>query len=245
VKTITNELGQQIGYSVKDYISPPFPNFTKLEGASIVIEPIEESHQTALYKAFSLDSTGANWTYLPYGPFLNEEEFRQWAMKTCFSNDPKFYTIINEKGPTGVASYLRIEPKVGCIEIGYIHLSPLLQRTRAGTEALLLMIEWAFEVGYRRVEWKCDALNNPSRKAAERLGLSYEGMFRQATIYKSRNRDTVWYAATSLEWPSLKEAYHAWRNPHNFDALDKEIEKLSTFTKHALISSHQKQLTSC
>ena len=107
------------------------------------------------------------------------------------------------------------------------------------------MIEWAFESGYRRVEWKCDALNNPSRKAAERLGLSYEGMFRQATIYKSRNRDTAWYAATSLEWPSLKEAYRAWRNPHNFDALDKEIKKLSTFTKHALISSQQKQLTSC
>jgi RimJ/RimL family protein N-acetyltransferase len=245
MKTTTNELGQKIGYSVKDYTPSSFPNFDKLEGASVIIEPIAESHLSALYKAFSLDSTGANWTYLPYGPFLNEEEFRQWAMKTCFSNDPKFYTIINEKGPTGVASYLRIEPKVGCIEIGHIHLSPLLQRTRAGTEALLLMIEWAFESGYRRVEWKCDALNNPSRKAAERLGLSYEGMFRQATIYKSRNRDTVWYAATSLEWLYLKEAYHAWRNPDNFDTLGKEIRKLSNFTKCALTSSLQKQPTTC
>lgn len=244
MKTTTNELGQQIGYPVKDYISPPFPNFDKLEGNAVVVEPLAESHLNALYKAFSLDSTGANWTYLPYGPFSNEEEFRQWAMKICFGDDPKFYTIINEKGPTGVASYLRIEPKVGCIEIGHIHLSPLLQRTRAGTEALLLMIEWAFESGYRRVEWKCDALNNPSRKAAERLGLSYEGMFRQATIYKSRNRDTVWYAATSIEWPSLKEAYHAWRIPDNFDDLGKEIKKLSTFTKHALASSQEKRLTS-
>lgn len=94
MKTTTNELGQQIGYSVTDYISPSFPNFPKLEGDAVVVEPLAESHLAALYKAFSLDSTGANWTYLPYGPFLNEEEFHQWAMKTCFSDDPKFYTII-------------------------------------------------------------------------------------------------------------------------------------------------------
>ena len=104
----TNELGQKIGYPIKDYIPPFSPNFAKLEGNVVIVEPIEDSHLNALYKAFSLDSTGADWTYLPYGPFLSEEEFRQWAMKICFSDDPKFYTIINEKGPTGVASYLRI-----------------------------------------------------------------------------------------------------------------------------------------
>src|SRR6202040_227613 len=119
-------------------------------------------------------------------------EYVEWAKLTCFGNDPQFYTIFLGDNPAGVASYLRIEPKVGCIEIGHIHLSPLLQRTREGTEALLLMIEWAFDAGYRRLEWKCDALNAPSRHAAQRLGLSFEGIFRQATMYKSRNRDTAW-----------------------------------------------------
>lgn len=240
MRIYTNEIGQSIGYPIVDYTPPVLPNFSKLEGSAMFVEPISSAHLASLYAAFSMDSTDANWTYLPYGPFANEEEFRQWAIQTCFNEDPKFYTIINEKGPVGVAGYLRIEPKVGCIEIGHIHLSPLLQRTRAGTEALLLMIEWAFEAGYRRVEWKCDSLNHPSRHAAERLGFSYEGMFRQAVIYKSRNRDTVWYAITSLEWPSLKEAYHAWRQPHNFDALGREIKKLSTFTKDALTNLQQK-----
>ena len=141
-----------------------------------------------------MDAKGGNWTYMPYGPFADLGVFTEWAKSTCFGDDPKFYTIFLANQPAGLASYLRIDPKIGCIEIGHIHLSPLLQRTRAGTEALLLMIEWAFRAGYRRLEWKCDALNAPSRRAAERLGFSFEGIFRQGTIYKSRNRDTAWYS---------------------------------------------------
>lgn len=174
--------------AIENFVEPSCPNFTTLTGNFV---------RVALHEAFSIDSKGYNWTYLPYGPFISENEFAHWAQNTCFSEDPKFYTIFLEQYPAGVASFLRIEPKVGCIEIGHIHLSLLLQRTRVGTEALLLMIEWAFRAGYRRLEWKCDALNVPSRNAAKRLGFSFEGIFRQATIYKSRNRDTAWYAATS------------------------------------------------
>ncbi len=231
MKMYKNELGQPIGYPVTNYTPPPLPNFSKLEGSAVSVVPLTAAHLPSLYSAFSMDSTGANWTYLPYGPFKREEDFHQWAMATCFTEDTKFYCLISDKGPAGVASYLRIDPKIGSIEIGHIHLSPLLQRTRAGTESLLLMIEWAFEAGFRRIEWKCDALNAPSRHAAERLGLLYEGVFRQAIIYKSRNRDTAWYAATSLEWPFLKNAYHKWRNPNNFDAAGREITKLSSLTR--------------
>lgn len=138
MKTNTNELGQSIGYSVVDYASPPLPDFAKLEGSAVFVEPISLEHLSSLYRSFSLDSKGVNWTYMPYGPFVKEEEFRQWAIMTCFTEDPKFYTIANQNGPAGIASYLRIDPKIGCIEISHIHLSPLLQRTRAGTEALLL-----------------------------------------------------------------------------------------------------------
>lgn len=225
-----NEHGQPIGYPIQDFKLPPHPNFTLLTGNAVTLTPISHSHLSSLYTAFSRDSKGLNWTYMPYGPFLNEADFTNWAEATCFGEDPKFYTISGFEGPAGVASYLRIDPKIGSIEIGHIHLSPLLQRTRAGTEALLLLIEWAFETGYRRLEWKCDALNAPSRHAAQRLGLSYEGVFRQATIYKSRNRDTAWYAATSKDWPNLKKAYHTWRNPDNFNAQNHEIRKLSELT---------------
>jgi RimJ/RimL family protein N-acetyltransferase len=229
-----NTLGQPIGYPIEQFSPPPLPNFSRLEGAAVKVTPIQLSDLPHLYQAFLLDSKGANWTYLPYGPFTTEEEFCKWAEATCFTHDPKFYTLTTSKGPAGVASYLRIDPQVGNIEIGHIHLSPLLQRIRAGTEALVLMIKWAFESGYRRLEWKCDALNTPSRRAAERLGLTYEGTFRQATIYKSRNRDTAWYACTSEDWPALKVAYAQWLRSDNFNAEGQEIQKLSILTKKIL-----------
>ena len=152
---IINELGQPIGFAIDNFTAPPRPNFTILSGNFVRVEPISMTHMSFLYEAFSRDLKGGNWTYMPYGPFIDPIEFEEWAKLTCFGEDPKFYTIFLGDKPAGVASYLRIESKVGCIEIGHIHLSPLLQRTREGTEALLLMIEWAFDAGYRRLEWKC------------------------------------------------------------------------------------------
>ena len=147
-------------------------------------------------------------------------------------DDPFFFTIIEGESQTsvGISSYLRITPSAGSIEVGHIHYSPLLQRTPAATEAMYLMMERAFALGYRRYEWKCDALNAPSRMAAQRLGLSYEGIFRQATVYKQRNRDTAWYATIDREWPDLKQAFEQWLDPNNFDNDRNQKTRLSTLT---------------
>ena len=183
-------------------------------------------------KRHALDSEGRNWTYLPQGPFENYAEFYIWLSDMAKLDDPFFFAIIDGESQTsvGIASYLRITPPAGSIEVGYIHYSPLLQRTPAATEAMYLMMEQAFTLGYRRYEWKCDALNAPSRIAAQRLGLSYEGIFRQATVYKQRNRDTAWYATIDREWPDLKQAFEQWLDPNNFDNDRNQKTRLSTLT---------------
>lgn len=177
-------------------------------------------HAAALYDAFRLDSAGVDWTYLPYGPFDDAGAFRSWLDGVAAGDDPLFYTIVDDADkPLGVASYLRIFPDIGSIEVGHIHYSPLMQRSRAATEAMYLMMRRAFdELGYRRYEWKCDSLNAPSRRAADRLGFVYEGTFRQATIYKGRNRDTAWYSIIDSEWPAVRSAFEKWLEPGNFDA---------------------------
>lgn len=225
-----NALGQPIGFAVKNFSIPLHPGFNRLSGDDVSLDPISASHLPDLFEAFAMDLNGGNWTYLAYGPFADLLEFTEWAKKFCFGEDPKFYTVLLKGKPAGMLSFLRIDPTVGSIEIGHVHFSPLLQRTREGTEALLLMINWAFEAGYRRVEWKCDALNAPSRRAAKRLGFSFEGIFKQATIYKSRNRDTAWFSITSQEWPQLEKAYHLWIKRENFDSNGKELKKLSDLT---------------
>jgi RimJ/RimL family protein N-acetyltransferase len=150
---------------------------------------------------------------------------------TCSGDDPLFFTIIDATGqPAGVASYLRIAPASGSIEVGGIHFSPGLKRTPAATEAMYLMMERAFALGYRRYEWKCDALNAASRAAAQRLGLSFEGVFRQATVYKGRNRDTAWYAAIDSEWPALREAFLTWLAPGNFGGDGRQRIRLTELT---------------
>ena len=148
------------------------------------------------------------------------------------AHDPLFYAIVDlAKGEAvGVASYLRISPSSGSIEVGHINYSPLLQRTPAATEAMYLMMAQAFDLGYRRYEWKCHALNAPSRSAAQRLGFSFEGIFRQAAVVKGRNRDTAWYAAIDEEWPALREAFERWLDPTNFDEKGNQRVRLSDLT---------------
>lgn len=187
-------------------------------------------HAAAVHAACAVDD--GVWAYLPYGPFDNAAAYRDWIAVMAAGRDPYFYAICDASGHAlGVASYLRITPAVGVIEIGHICLSPALQRSVMATEALSAMIRWAFEAGYRRVEWKCDAANVPSCKAAERLGLSYEGIFRQATIVKGRNRDTAWFAAIDAEWPRLRAAYDAWLSPANFDQGGAQRQSLSAMTR--------------
>lgn len=201
------------------------------------VEPLDPAqHASDLHQAYTLDMDGRIWTYLAYGPFASLESFRAWMNGTCLTSDPMFFAIIdNDTGKAvGVASYLRISPESGSIEVGHINYSPLLQRTPSATEAMYLMMKLAFELGYRRYEWKCDCLNAKSRAAAQRLGLSFEGIFRQATIYKGRNRDTAWYAAIDAEWPALDKAFLNWLDPGNFDADGKQKTSLTELTKSIL-----------
>ena len=225
-----NDLGQPVGPDVRDWKPPPVPPREPLQGRFCRVEPLDaERHADALYDAYALDTEGRMWTYLFTGPFPTRDSYRDWAVKASRSSDPLFHAIVDVTTgkAVGVAAYMRIDPANGCIEIGNLAFSPLLQRTPAATEAMYLMMRRVFELGYRRYEWKCDALNAPSRAAAKRLGFSFEGIFRQAVIYKGRSRDTAWFSIIDREWPGLKTAFERWLDPANFDERGKQRARLS------------------
>jgi len=233
----TNTLGQPIGFSLPDWKPPATPSRDPMEGHFCRLESLNpDRHAAELHAANALDVEGRMWTYLPYGPFATHDSYRAWVEDVCRQSDPLFFAIIDRAAgrAVGVASYLRINPSAGSIEVGHISYSPLLQRTPAATEAMFLMMERAFTLGFRRYEWKCDALNAPSCAAAQRLGFSFEGIFRQASVVKGRNRDTAWFAVIDREWPVLKAAFERWLHPANFDEQGKQRLRLS-----ALTSSHQ------
>lgn len=237
MESTRNHLGQPIGFPLPDWTAPPFPPRAPMQGRLCRLEPLNlDRHAAALFEADAADGEGWTWTYLAYGPFRDLPSYRAWLSATCLGDDPLFFTIIDTADcqPAGLASYLRIAPKSGSIEVGHIHYAPRLQQRAAATEAMFLMMKWAFDSGYRRYEWKCDALNAASRTAAQRLGLSFEGIFRQATVYKGRNRDTAWYAAIDSEWPALKQAYLMWLDPDNFDHLGRQRTRLSDLTRPIL-----------
>jgi len=197
---------------------------------------MDETFTADLFAAGRVDADGRTWTYLPYGPFATEQDYRVWLRATCLGLDPLFYVVIDSarKQATGVAAYMRIQPASGSIEVGHVHFSPLLQRTPAATEAMYLMMRRAFEFGYRRYEWKCDSLNGASRRAAQRLGFSFEGIFRQAAVYKGRSRDTAWYSVIDRDWPPLAQAFEAWLAPGNFDHEGRQRISLTELTRPLL-----------
>jgi len=178
-----------------------------------------------------VETAGADssWDYLAYGPFPGRDEFVRWLEERAPLEDPLTFAIIDRASGTarGLASFMRMDPANGVIEIGHIWLSPRLQRTRQATEAIYLMSRYAFELGNRRLEWKCDALNAPSRRAAERFGFVFEGVFRQHMVMKDRNRDTAWYSIIDSEWPSRKAAFEAWLAPDNFDSSGGQMRALA------------------
>ncbi len=228
-----NSLGQPVGFALDDWKPPPPPPHDPMVGRFCKVEPLDPNrHAADLYDANALDKEGRIWTYLPYGPFETFEDYLGWMNGYCRGRDPLFHAIVdNARGSAlGVASYLRITPSSGSIEVGHINYSPPLQRSPAATEAMYLMMKRAFELGYRRYEWKCDALNAKSRAAAQRLGLSFEGVFRQATVYKGRNRDTAWYAAIDREWPALEGAFLRWLDPTNLDERGEQRARLADLT---------------
>jgi len=199
---------------------PVWPPRDGMSGRFTRLEPLNvQGHAAELFSELALDSRGRIWTYLPYGPFQDFNGFRDWLANYCLSNDPLFYTIIElASGKVlGLTAYLRINPAEGVIEVGHLIFSPRMQRTAVATEAMYLMMKRAFDMGYRRYEWKCDSLNAKSRAAAERLGFRYEGLFRQDRVYKGRSRDTTWFSVIDREWPALEEKFVRWLDPRNFD----------------------------
>lgn len=226
-----NEHGQPIGFDVPDWTGCARPGDAPMQGRFCRVERLDPArHGDALFAAYGHDSTGQLWTYMPVGPFVGDRAgFDAWLEDAAQSPDPLFYTIVdaNTGQAVGVASYLRIAEAAGVIEVGFIAFSPLLQRTPLATEAMFLMMKRVFsELGYRRYEWKCDALNAPSKRAAERLGFTYDGTFEQALVYKGRNRDTAWYSILDRDWPRIETGFEAWLAHENFDEQGQQRQSL-------------------
>jgi RimJ/RimL family protein N-acetyltransferase len=233
-----NALGQPVGDLVRQWVPPPLPPCDVMVGRHCRVEPLDPArHAAELYLANANDPDGRMWTYMPYGPFDTFDGYAAWVASVAGGQDPQFFAIVDTDSTraVGIASYLRIDPPAGSIEVGHIAYSPLLQRTRAATEAMYLMMQRAFALGYRRYEWKCDSLNTASRAAARRLGLSFEGVFRQARVAKGRNRDTAWYAAIDAEWPALDRAFERWLAPANFDGHGRQRVSLGALTRPILV----------
>ncbi len=224
----TNSHGQPIGVDLEGWSPPIKPPMTKLVGRTCVLEPLSLKHVRQIYEADLLDPSGQHWTYKSVGPFESEQDFAVWVAKVSAWDDYLFYTVIERTSnrAVGIASYLRVVPEHGCAEIGAIYYSPLLQRTTAATEAMFLMLSNLFGLGYRRCEWKCDRFNEPSRRAALRLGFQFEGTFRDAAIYKGRSRDTDWFAMTTHDWPAVQARLQDWLDPNNFDERGHQLRSL-------------------
>ncbi len=224
-----------VGPPVEPLPSGRAPERAALAGAHVRLEPVEvAAHGERLYRlSHARPEDAALWTYLAYGPFADQDAFERWLGERARSRDPLFFAVVDQATgeAAGMASYLNIVPANGCIEIGHIWFAPALQKTRAATEAIFLLARQVFDdLGYRRLEWKCDALNAASRRAAGRFGFSYEGTFRQHMIVKGRNRDTAWFALLDRDWPVVRAAFERWLAPANFDAAGRQRNALSALT---------------
>ncbi|KAI0144071.1 putative acetyltransferase, GNAT family [Hypoxylon sp. NC0597] len=215
---------------------------TKLVGRYVTLVGLSAQHADPLYPHVSGPGNAHLWDYMFDGPYDDIDVFRASVRAKAASQDPLFYAILSNDRDTGtvggdhngkivgMASYLRIEPNHRCVEVGNIMYSPQLQRTPAATEAMYLMARHVFDdLDYRRYEWKCNSLNAPSRRAALRLGFTFEGLFRKHMIVKGHNRDTAWYSIVDDEWPSIKRAFEAWLDPINFDSKGKQKKRLEEF----------------
>ena len=207
------------------------PTGARLEGKHVLVRPVDPATDAEPLFAVSHPPEGdlAIWTYLPDGPYESPKQLGQMLSWAAASDDPLYFTIVDRRDdrPVGQASYLRMKPEFGTIEVGHIWFGAPLQRTTAATEAIYLLAAHVFdELGYRRLEWKCNALNAPSRRAAERFGFSFEGVFRNHQVIKGRNRDTAWYGMTDGDWPLVRAAFLTWLDPANFDAEGRQRRSL-------------------
>jgi len=224
-----------VGPPVEPLPSGRGPERTSLAGAHVRLEPVEpDAHAESLYHlSHARPEDAVLWTYLAYGPFPDQGAFADWLADRARSSDPLFFALVEQASgaAAGMASYMNIVPANGTIEIGHIWFAPPLQKSRAATEAIYLLARHAFdELRYRRLEWKCDALNAASIRAARRFGFTYEGSFRQHMVVKGRNRDTAWFALLDREWPAVQSAFEHWLAEGNFDAAGRQRTALSALT---------------
>ncbi|MCP3973996.1 MAG: GNAT family N-acetyltransferase [bacterium] len=224
--TRVSSSGQPIGPDLSAWRAPPTPSVRVLRGEYVTLAPLDTAvHGPGLAEAFA-NAPDSLWTYMPFGPFAGAGEVAATLEHLLRYPDWLVYAATVDGRAVGFLAYLRIDARAGVIEIGSIAFSPALQRTTAATEAIYLLLDNVFGLGYRRCEWKCDALNAPSRSAAERLGFQYEGTFRNATHYKGRSRDTAWFAITNDDWPQLMPAYQNWLAPDNHDQEGRQRQSL-------------------
>jgi RimJ/RimL family protein N-acetyltransferase len=231
-----NRYGQPIGDAVLNWRQPIAPPREPMHGTRCRLEPLDlEQHGDALFEA-NEQGDGSNYTYLFSEPPASREAYLEYMRASFTGSDPLCFAIVDRATgrAVGIASYMRIVPEHGCIEVGHINFSPALQRTPIATEAMYLMMRRVFDLGYRRYEWKCDSLNAPSRAAAQRLGFSFEGVFRNAIVYKGRSRDTAWYAITDGDWPAIRTAFEQWLEPANFDPHGSQRVQLRWLTAKLL-----------
>ncbi len=222
---------RDIWADVPNWTPPPTPEWAGMTGHWVALEPLDaERHAEDLHRANA--PFPALWDYLPYGPFRDADAYGDWMARNTGAGDPMFFALRDRLTGHcgGVASYLRIFPEAGSIEVGHICLSPEIAGRRTATEAMALMMGRAFALGYRRYEWKCNAANLPSRRAAARLGFSFEGVHRQAGVVKGRNRDTAWFSVLDGEWRGVQAALNAWLDPGNFDDAGQQRHSLSALT---------------
>jgi RimJ/RimL family protein N-acetyltransferase len=225
-----------------DWKPAPRPTSMLLRGAHVLVRPVNaESDAVPLFSiSHPPDGDPSVWTYLPDGPYESPDHLRQTLIRGERSADPLYFTLVRiaDERPLGVASYLRITPELGVIEIGHIWFGLQLQRTTAATEAIYLLMRHVFDdLGYRRLEWKCNALNAASRRAAERFGFTFEGVFRKHMVVKGRNRDTAWYAITEDEWPAIRRGFAAWLAPENVDGEGRQRRSLGELIRERGIGS--------
>jgi RimJ/RimL family protein N-acetyltransferase len=231
LSTLHNEYGQPIAAPVPDWHGAKAPEAVTLTGRFVRLEPVDvERHARDLFDAYATETDGSNWTYLAVGPFDSFDVWKAHFTKMAESKDPRHFAVIDlaTGKAVGTLSLMRIDAPNGVIEVGHVTYSPLLQRSRASTETIYVLMKYVFDtLGNRRFEWKCNSLNAPSRAAAERYGFTYEGLFRQAIVTRGRNRDTTWYSILDNEWPATRVGFEQWLDDRNFDADGRQIARLT------------------
>jgi RimJ/RimL family protein N-acetyltransferase len=230
VTQAANASHRPVGESIPDWTPRPLPPRIPLDGRYCRLEPLDAArHAAELHDAYSHAENGGDWTYMPVGPFDDFASYRAYVDPVSASSDPLHYAVVDKKTlrAIGTLALMRIDPNNGVIEVGSVAFSPLLKQTAISTEAQYLFMKHVFDdLGYRRYEWKCDSLNAPSRRTAARLGFEFEGIFRQAIVYKGRNRDTAWFSIIDKEWPARRAAFEQWLAPANFDEAGSQLQSL-------------------